>query len=62
MQDVKGKIRNDPAVINLFKAEPPVQDAHESLGSFAIARCATPFVSVGFRRGRISASWKWRNG
>ena len=35
MQDVKGKIRNDPAVINLFKAEPPVQDAHESLGSFA---------------------------
>lgn len=35
MQDVKGKINNDAAVINLFKAEPPVQDARESLGSFA---------------------------
>jgi DNA-binding GntR family transcriptional regulator len=35
MQDVKGKIRNDAAVINLFATEPPVQDAHESLGAFA---------------------------
>lgn len=35
MQDVKGKIRNAPSVIDLFKAEPPVQGAHESLGDFA---------------------------
>ena len=34
-KDVKDKIRNDPSVIGLFKAEPPVQGAHESLGAFA---------------------------
>ena len=35
MQDVKNKIRNDPSVIDLFNAEPPVQGAHELLGAFA---------------------------
>lgn len=35
MQEVKSKIHDDPAVINLFKAEPPIQAAHESLGDFA---------------------------
>lgn len=62
MQDVKGKIRNDPAVINLFKAEPPCRTRTNLWDLSPIARCATPFVPAGFRRGRISASWKWRNG
>lgn len=35
MQDAKGKTRNDAAAIDLFKAESPMQEAHESLGAFA---------------------------
>lgn len=35
MHDDKIKKRNDPSEIDLFKAEPPVQGAHESLGAFA---------------------------
>jgi DNA-binding GntR family transcriptional regulator len=35
MHDVKDKIRSHSSVIDLFKAEPPVQGAHESLGAFA---------------------------
>jgi DNA-binding GntR family transcriptional regulator len=35
MHGIKDKIRNDLAVIDLFRAEAPVQNAHESLGDFA---------------------------
>lgn len=35
MQDIKDKIRNHSLAIDLFKAEQPVQGAHESLGAFA---------------------------
>ena len=35
MHDVKDKIRNHSSAIDLFKAEPPVQGTHESLGAFA---------------------------
>lgn len=35
MHDVKGKTRNDIAAIDLFKTDPPVQGANESLGAFA---------------------------
>jgi DNA-binding GntR family transcriptional regulator len=35
MHNVKDKIRSHSSVIDLFKAEPPVQGAHESLGAFA---------------------------
>lgn len=34
MQDVRDKVGNDPAVIDLFKSAPPVQDADELLGAF----------------------------
>lgn len=43
MQDVKGKIRNDPAVINLFKAEPPCRTRTNLWDLSPIARCATPW-------------------
>ena len=35
MQRVKDKVRSRFSVIDLFKSEPPVQAAHESLGAFA---------------------------
>jgi DNA-binding GntR family transcriptional regulator len=35
MHDAKIKKQNDVSEINLFRAEPPVQGAHESLGAFA---------------------------
>jgi DNA-binding GntR family transcriptional regulator len=35
MHDVKDKIRSHSSAIDLFKAEPPVQGTHESLGAFA---------------------------
>jgi DNA-binding GntR family transcriptional regulator len=35
MHDTKTKKQNDVSEISLFRAEPPVQGAHESLGAFA---------------------------
>ena len=34
MRDINDKVQNLP-VFDLFKAEPPVQSVHESLGAFA---------------------------